>query len=170
MDTSLYIQPSARPYCVSFFILFLLLSGLMYVVGQYAPSFNPYLFILAFFALYLIISGAAFLYFKQFYMHIEEDVVTVKQGIITSKVSVIPFNKITEVSTQFTIVDRILGLGTVTLELMGAEQDDIVFAGVPADRIAAFVAVFRRSRESKTHPSDKPDEQKPILRQEKDMW
>lgn len=168
-DISIYLKPSGRPYYISFFVLFLALCALLYLIGTFVPQVNVYIIMFGLLILYFIASGIAFLYFQQIYMHVEDDTVSVKMGILTSKFSLIPFGKITEVSTQYGIVDRILGLGSVTIEMMGGEADDITFKNIPKDSISAFMGVFKRSRDGKPAAPQPPSE-KPPQKPESDRW
>ncbi|VVB98372.1 Bacterial PH domain protein [uncultured archaeon] len=147
----IYLKPSGRPYYVSLFAAFLALSALLYLVAPLVPQVNVYALMFGLLVLYFAASGVVFLYFQQVYMHVEDETITVKRGIVTSNVSVIPFNKITEVSTRYTLADKLLGLGSVTLEMMGPEEDDVTFKNVPKESITSFLALFKRSREIRSH-------------------
>ncbi len=145
MGNSIYLKPSGRFYYAAFFIAFLAVSLALYALAGVLP-FNAYQAMFELLVLYFVLSGGAFLYFQQQYVHAEDEMLTVKEGVVTSRMVVIPFNKISEVKTQYGLWDTILGVGTVVIDTAGNSGVQVVFSHVPRDSIIAFLAMFRNYR------------------------
>lgn len=143
MDVSIYLKPSGRKYYISFSFAFVLLSAMLFFTAPLFP-FNIYLVIFVLFVLDCIIIGSIFLYFQSRYIHIENDIITVKEGLIMSKIAVIPFNKVSEVTTQYTLMDKLLRVGTIMLDTAGTPKVEVSFSNIPCESITAFIGVFKR--------------------------
>lgn len=144
---SIYLKPSGRIYYASFVLLFILISTLLNAASAFL-AFNIYQVMFILLALASFASLIAFLYFQHKYIHVEDEIITVREGIITSKISVIPFNKINEIKTQFSFFDRLLGVGTIMIDTAGTSAVEVVFKNVPKESISAFLGLFRQHRES----------------------
>ncbi len=151
MLNSIYLKSSGRRYYVTFFIAFLILSAILLAISPFIP-FNVYQLVFALLVLNFAASGAAFLYFQNRYIHVEDEVLTVRQGVLTSKMSVIPFNKIDEIKTQYTLFDRVLGIGTIMIDTAGTSGVEVVFSNVPQESINAFLGLFRQYRQKQEAP------------------
>ncbi len=163
MSSSIYLKPSGRVYYASFFIAFLLLSGLLMLAAPFV-KFNVYQAMFALLVLNFIASGLAFLYFQQSYIHVEDEIVTVKEGVVLSKMVVIPFNKIDGIKTQYSLIDLLFGLGTIMIDTAGTGAIEVIFSNVPKESIDSFVAMFRNYRQDqadKSSPEPKPGTKNP---------
>lgn len=167
MLTSIYLKPSGRRYYISFFLAFALLSIILFLASPML-KFNVYQLIFALLVLNFFASGIAFLYFQHHYIHVEDEIITVKEGLLMSKMVVIPFDKINEIKTEYSMSDRILGVGTIMLDTAGTGAVEVIFPDVPRESINAFIALFRQYKEKKEAPGEEAKEEKP--EGERDSW
>lgn len=167
MLTSIYLKPSGRRYYISFFLAFVILSIIIFLASPLL-KFNVYQLILALLALNFLASGIAFLHFQHHYIHVEDEIITVKEGLLMSKMVVIPFDKINEIKTEYGMSDRILGVGTIMLDTAGTGAVEVIFSNVPRESINAFIALFRQYKEKKEAPGEEAEEEKP--EGERDSW
>lgn len=155
--SSIYLKPSGRFYYIAFFVAFAVLSLILYTISSFIQlQFNIWQAIFMLLLMYFVALGGAFLYFQQSYIHVEDDIMTVREGILFSKVMVIPFSKIKEIKTQYTFIDRLLGVGTVAIDIAETPGMEIVFSHVPKESINSFLSMFRQHKENgKNQAADK---------------
>lgn len=161
MTNSVYLKPSGRRYYMLIFLAFAALSIALGGLGAFL-QFSPWQAIFGLLVLMLAAWGVAFLYFQQQYIHAEDGIITVRRGIITSKMTVIPFNKISEVGTEYGLADRLLGVGKIIIDTAGTDKEEVVFRDIPAQSISTFLALFRqykgKEEQAQPGPAQKPEE------------
>ncbi|MBU0586562.1 PH domain-containing protein [Candidatus Micrarchaeota archaeon] len=141
--TSIFLKPSGRVYYISFSLAFFLISALLIWASPLLP-FNPYQLVFILIILALVASLAIFFYFQYQYIHLEEDTVTIRQGFLNSRISIIPIKKVIEVRSDYSLVDRLLQMGTLYLDTAGTANLEITFRFVPRENIHTFLGAFKR--------------------------
>ncbi len=175
--SAIFLKPSGRAYYLAFFALFMLFSLLLVFVSNYfALAFNIYQVIVGLMVVYFIASSAIFLYYQCQYIHVEENFITVRQGVISSKVSVVPMSKIVEVAASYSILDRILGIGTIKVDTSGTNTVEIIFRFVPKESIHTFISIFKTKKAEEspavkvTAESHPPSKAKGEEEDKRDSW
>lgn len=148
MNTSLYLKQSGRFYYLSFFIVFIIISIILYVFAS-SFSFDIYQIIFGLFILYFVVACFAFLYFQNFYIYIESEIIIVKEGLIIHKMIAIPFDKINEITIKYTFADKILGIGTIIIDTTGTDAVEIIFPNVLIEKIHLFINIFKQWEQDK---------------------
>lgn len=156
---SIYLKPSGKIYYVSLFLSFLVLSAIVFLVSPAIPINAP-LVVMMLLAVYFIVVGAIMLYYQYAYIHVEDEMITVREGLITSKMFVIPFNKISEIGTKYALIDSLFGVGTVMIDTSGTSGVEIVFRNVPKEKINSFVSIFRRYKDESGKEADHASSEK----------
>lgn len=158
-------------YYIGLFLAFLLLSTILFLLQQFLPFSAPLASLLL---LLLTLLGLAltFFYFQFYYIHVEDDIITVREGLVTSKMLVIPFNKITEIETNRTLLESLFGIGTIKINTSGTSGVEIVFKNVPKENIDTFIGIFRRYKTEveAVEPKGRKPELKEKNFEDKDMW
>lgn len=161
---SIYLKPSGRIYYAVVFAAFLLLSALLFLLepwlGINAPLGSLWLLVLAFCAW-----GFVFLYFQYHYIHVEDGTLTVREGLLTRKMVIIPFEKITEIESVRSALEALFGVGTVKIDTSGTSGMEIIFRNVPKESIDSFLGFFRRYQDSGAKPQYASKEE-----EERDTW
>ncbi len=142
----IYLKPSGRRYYLLFFLAFATISAVLLFATPLFP-FNVYQAVFALLVLASIASGVAFLYFQRQYIYVEDEMITVREGIFTSRAMMIPFSNVVEIKTQYTLVDSILGVGTVMIDTAGTAGVEVVFSNIPRQSIINFLSLFRHYKQ-----------------------
>ncbi len=71
------------------------------------------------------------IYYRSFVYYIGEDELEIKHGVIRINTMVVPYEKIQNINTKMSWIERLLGLSTVIIETAGGyEQPEIVLPGI----------------------------------------
>lgn len=151
MKNSIYLKPSGRIYYILGFVVYFILTGIILSFSQFFPPYiNPYQIILGLLILNFIFLGAVFLYFQHRYIHVEDEIITVREGgLFTNKMTIIPFNKIVEIKTQHELHEKFVGVETIMIDIAGRGVMEVVFKNVPQESVSSFISFFKRYKESK---------------------
>ncbi len=147
----LFLKPSGRLYYLAIALTFIIASIFLFVL-HYLKVLSvcdlaklEFLFLIISFIIFIL----AVLYFQTAYMKIEEDTVTVRKGVLIRKTTLIPFRRIDNIKTSSSIFDMLLGLQTIMIDTSGTDQIEVVMPYIPRERVAEFLAYFKRWREEK---------------------
>lgn len=114
------------PTAATLLLIWIILSGVMFfalgeqeVMGMHKQLFS----VLLFFFIALFLAGPIYAYthleYISFTYEMTEREFVIRQGIITRHTSVIPYNRIQNVNSTRTLIERFLGLATLQIETAG---------------------------------------------------
>ncbi|MDD5337630.1 MAG: PH domain-containing protein [Candidatus ainarchaeum sp.] len=160
-----YIRPSGKIYYFLFASAFAVLCALTLLLSA-VMEFSPYLIMAVLVAMLAIACAATYTYFQYFYIHVEDEIITVREGAVSSKMVVIPFNKISGVESRRGPLDSIFGLGTLMIDTSGSAGVEVEFRNTPQESISIFMDIFRKYKDGeKTGPAKEE-----AKREERDSW
>ncbi|MFA5076854.1 MAG: PH domain-containing protein [Candidatus Micrarchaeia archaeon] len=163
----IYIKPSGKAYYFFFSAAFAVLCALAFLLsGQL--QFDPLLPAAALAASLAIACAITYSYFQYFYIHVEDEIVTVREGAVSSKMVVIPFSKISGVESRRNPLDSLFGLGTLVIDTIGSAGVEVEFRNVPQESVDSFMDIFRRHKDAGAARPGSP--QKGEAKPERDTW
>lgn len=130
------------------------------ILGLHKTVF-PFVFLLAI-AIFSVrpIYGWNYLAFDRFTYELTESDLVVREGVMTRKSSVIPYEKIQDISSERTVFERMLGLATVEIETAGVHhsRSDIVIPGIvdKDDLIAELLSIVELKKSKIKQEEGKP--------------
>jgi putative membrane protein len=77
-------------------------------------------------------------------IEIGEDSLIIKTGILSTKTTVIPYWTITDVDIEQNIVDKILGLGTLSVDTAGTSNVEVVMKNLSYADLKELIEVFKK--------------------------
>ncbi|MFH1306088.1 MAG: PH domain-containing protein [Candidatus Micrarchaeota archaeon] len=131
-----YLDPKVKwvwliPPYTALFIIWLVVSIAVFlmvadnfVFGMEKPAFSISLFLVLLF----FIGGPVYIYIHIDYMsftyELAEHEFVIRQGLLTRHTTVIPYNRIQNVNTKRTLLERILGLASLQIETAGTNPSE----------------------------------------------
>jgi len=81
-----------------------------------------------------------FLFYKSFWYSLDKEGIRIHKGIITISDMLIPYNKIRNVNVTRGLFQRFFNIGSITIELIGYTEADIVESDIPGIKNAEEIA------------------------------
>jgi len=128
-------------------IFALILSVVLYLIREYIPE----LFVPALALTWIVaISAALFFYIVMRFISLEigEKDIMYRKGIFAVKTTLVPYSKVTDARYNQSLLERILGLGTLEVETASESGIAIRMQGVRYDDVEAIMKNVREKSEA----------------------
>lgn len=143
---------------IFFSTLLKILRG-FWVVAVYllinTPS-GPVLFysLLGFGVFVLLIFVYSFLYYQNFLFHIdyENEEFRLQKGVISTENIAVPFDKIQQVYFKRSILQRLIGVYSVTVDTAGSKEDEVSISAISKEDADQLLTILTRAKEEIAAP------------------
>lgn len=105
---------------MGFFLSFIAKTFVILVLFVVGIVLAPQYFILATAAYLLLVAVSAMLVYSNFYFEIDEDGLTIESGVIHKSQVTVPFDQVQNVNIERSIIERILGVSSISIETAGS--------------------------------------------------
>lgn len=105
---------------MGFFLSFVAKTFVLLALFVAGIVLAPQYFILGTAAYLLLVAVSAMLVYSNFYYEIDEDGLTIESGVIHKSQVTVPFDQVQNVNIERSIIERILGVSSISIETAGS--------------------------------------------------
>lgn len=161
---------------IFFLTLYKLLRGL-WAVGVYlivgSPSKETWLYIgLGLVILGFLVLAYSFLYYRKFLFHIdvENETFVLQKGVFYSEVIEISFDKIQQVNTEQSLLQRLVNVYKLVIDTAGGKEKEVVIHAISKSKANQLSAILMEAKRASIATNSMEEDSSLLAEKEKELW